>query len=185
MLKLSSAAGTILSFALVLAGCGSDQFDRDGRGASLWVLSPRAWAPAEVVRSSKVAFSGRSSAASGGRVTVTAIDGQNRTHTCTTTIRSDQTWSCTQQLGDGGYTWTAQIATPGFSSARIDFAGRTHGLAAPTTDPTPSPRPVSSPILTGTSSVGSEAEADDADGIRPLSVNENGKAICTIRSVTY
>src|SRR5438128_1583711 len=102
MLKLSSAAGTIISLSLVLAGCGSDQWDRDGRDAALSVLTPRAPAPAEVVRSSKVAFSGRSSAASGGRVTVTAIDGQNRTHTCATTIRSDQTWSCTQQLADGG-----------------------------------------------------------------------------------
>ena len=185
MLKLSSAAGTILSFALVLAGCGSDQFDRDGRDATLSVLTPRAPAPAEVVRSSKVAFSGRSSAASGGRVTVTAIDGQNRTHTCTTTIRSDQTWSCTQQLGDGGYTWTAQIATPGFSSAGIDFAVRTHGLAAPTIDQTPSPTRVSSPILTGTSSVVSEDEDDDEDDIVSLSVIENGKVICTIRSVTY
>src|SRR5438309_9381853 len=106
MLKLSSAAGTIISLSLVLAGCGSDQWNRDGREAALSVLTPRAPAPAEVVRSSKVFFSGRSSAASGGRVTVTAIDGQNRTHTCATTIRSDQTWSCTQQLAEGGYTWT-------------------------------------------------------------------------------
>src|SRR2546423_8210521 len=141
MLKLSSAAGTILSFALVLAGCGSDQFDRDGRDATLSVLTPRAPAPAEVVRSSKVAFSGRSSAASGGRVTVTAIDGQNRTHTCTTTIRSDQTWSCTQQLADGGDTWTAPIATPDFSSAGVDLLVRNPRPPAPRHAPTPAPAP--------------------------------------------
>src|SRR5438128_18667 len=185
MLKLSSAAGTIISLSLVLAGCGSDQWNRDGRDAALSVLTPRAPAPAEVVRSSKVFFSGRSSAASGGRVTVTAIDGQNRTHTCATTIRSDQTWSCTQQLADGGYTWTAQIATPDFSSAGIDFVVRTRGLAAPTIDPTPSPTRDSSPILTGTSSVVSEDEDNDEDDIVSLFVSENGKVICTIRSVTY
>ena len=185
MLKLSSAAGTIISLSLVLAGCGSDQWNRDGRDAALSVLTPRAPAPAEVVRSSKVFFSGRSSAASGGRVTVTAIDGQNRTHTCATTIRSDQTWSCTQQLADGGYTWTAQIATPGFSSAGIDFVVRTRGLAAPTSDQTPSPTRDSLPILTGTSSVVSEDEDNDEDDIVSLFVSENGKVICTIRSVTY
>ncbi|MFL5309125.1 MAG: Ig-like domain-containing protein [Myxococcales bacterium] len=185
MLKLSSAVGTILSFALMLAGCGSDQWDRDGRDTALSVLTPRAPAPAEVVRSTKVAFSGRSSAASGSRVTVTAIDGQNRTHTCATTIRNDQTWSCTQQLADGGYTWTAQIGTPSFTSAAIDFVVRTRGLAAPTIDQTPSPTRISSPILTGTSSVVSEDEDDDADDIVSLSVLENGKVICTIRSVTY
>src|SRR6266849_3718267 len=154
MVKLSSAARTVLPFALLLCGCGSEGWDLAARDSqALSVLTPSDPAQGRVVTSKKVVFSGRSSAASGSAVAVTATDGRLVVLTCAATVRGDQTWSCTQQLADGGYTWTARIAAAGFTSAATDFVVRTKGLAAPTIDQTPSPTRDSSPILTGTTSV--------------------------------
>src|SRR4051812_35747648 len=135
MLKLFSAAGITVPLALLLGGCGSESLDPSARDSqALSTLSASAPVQAQVVSSSKVVFSGRSSANAGSTVGVSATDGRLVVHTCTTTVRSDQTWSCTQQLADGGYTWTAQAA--GFNSAGIDFVVRSKGLAAPTMDQT-------------------------------------------------
>src|SRR5262249_20720149 len=82
-----------------------------------------------------------------------ATDGLLVVHTCSATVRGDQTWSCSQKLPDGGYTWTARIAAQGSTSPGIDFVARRRGLAAPTIDQTPSPTRDSSPLLTGTTSV--------------------------------
>src|SRR5713101_723658 len=198
MVKLSSAARTVLPFALLLCGCGSEGWDLAGRDSqALSVLTPSDPAQGRVVCSSKAVFSGRSSAASGSAVAVTATDGRLVVHTCAATVRSDQTWSCTQQLADGGYTWTARIAAAGFTSAATDFVVRTKGLAAPTIDQTPSPTRDSSPVLTGTSSVysgadedkhrqGEDGDDDDDDDDAPVSltVSENGKALCTVANVS-
>src|SRR6266852_2365026 len=185
MLKLSFTARTLLPFALLLGGCGSEGSDLATRDSqALSVLTPGAPAPGQVVTSKKVVFSGRSSAASGSAVAVTATDGRLVVHTCAATVRSDQTWSCTQQLADGGYTWTARIDAAGFTSQGIDFVVRTQGLAAPTIDQTPSPTRDSSPTMTGTSSVCSGSDDDDDDGDVSLSVSENGKTLCTVAKVS-
>src|SRR6266571_2100323 len=154
MLKLFSAAGSIFSFAVLLGGCGSGSSDLAARvSEALSTLTPSSPAQGQVISSTNVVFSGRSSAASGSAVSAAATDGRLVVHTCPATVRSDQTWSCNQQLADGGYTWTARIAAESFTSAGIDFVVRTKGLAAPTIDQTPSPTRDSSPILTGTTSV--------------------------------
>jgi len=187
MLKLSFAARSLLPFALLLGSCGSEGWDLAARDSqALSVLTPSDPAQGRVVTSKKVVFSGRSSAASGSAVAVTATDGRLVVHTCAATVRSDQTWSCTQQLADGGYTWTARIDAAGFTSQGIDFVVRTQGLAAPTIDQTPSPTRDSSPTLTGTSSVcsGSDDDDDDDDGDVSLSVSENGKTLCTVAKVS-
>src|SRR2546428_3022396 len=96
-LKLSFAARTVIPFALALSGCGADQSDLSDRDSpSLSVLTPNLPGQAQVVCSRKVAFSGRSSAASGSRVTVISTDGRLTARTCTATVGTDQTWSCTQ-----------------------------------------------------------------------------------------
>jgi len=160
MPKLFSAACIALPLPLLLGGCGSESPDLSARDSqALSTLSAGAPVQGQVVGSAKVVFSGRSSANAGSTVGVSATDGRLVVHTCTTTVRSDQTWSCTQQLGDGGYTWTAQAA--GFTSAGIDFVVRSKGLAAPTIDQTPSPTKDSSPVLTGTASVYSKSSKHD------------------------
>jgi outer membrane protein OmpA-like peptidoglycan-associated protein len=194
MLKLLSAASITVPFALLLGGCGSEGPDLSARDSqALSTLSAGAPAQGQVVGSGKVVFSGRSSANAGSTVGVGATDGRLVVHGCTTTVRSDQTWSCTQQLGDGGYTWTAQAA--GFTSAGIDFVVRSKGLAAPTIDQTPSPTKDSSPVLTGTASVYSKTgkhhdgehdddDDDDDDATVSLTVSENGKALCSVANVS-
>ena len=209
MLKLSFAAKILFPFALLLGGCGSETSDLTARDSqALSVLAPSAPAPGQVVSSSKVLFSGHTSAASGSAVAVTTTDGRLVLHTCPATVRSDRTWSCTQQLAQGGYTWTAQIAAAGFTSARTDFVVSTKGLAAPTIDQTPSPTRDSSPVLTGTSSLysgggedgdhhrgngtgqGDDGDHDDDDdddddkAVVSLTVSENGKALCTVAKVS-
>jgi hypothetical protein len=210
MLKLFSAAGTILPLALLLGGCGSESQDLSARDSqALSTLTQSAPAQGQVATSGKVVFSGRSSAASGSAVKVSATDARLVVHTCPATVSSDQTWSCTQRLADGGYTWTAEVAASGFASAGIDFVVRSQGLAAPTIDQTPSPTRDSSPVVTGTASVYSgdghsyqgngeggdkqqdgdkEDEDDDEDGgdHAPVSVtvSENGKALCTAANVS-
>src|SRR5712664_617797 len=210
MSKLFSAAGTILPFALLLGGCGSESQDLSARDSqALSTLTQSAPAQGQVATSGKVVFSGRSSAASGSAVKVSATDARLVVHTCPATVRSDQTWSCTQRLADGGHTWTAEVAASGFAAAGIDFVVRSQGLAAPTIDQTPSPTRDSSPVVTGTASVYSgdghsyqgngeggdkqqdgdkEDEDDDEDGgdHAPVSVtvSENGKALCTAANVS-
>src|SRR5712672_2262003 len=99
MLKLSSAAGIIVPLALLSGGCGSEVWDQTASDSqALSVLMPAAPAQSRVVRSKSVTFSGRSSAASGSAVAVTATDAKLVVHGCAATVRSDQTWSCTQQL---------------------------------------------------------------------------------------
>src|SRR6266851_5586376 len=164
MVKLSSAARTVLPFALLLCGCGSEGWDLAAHDSqALSVLTPSDPAQGRVVTSKKVVFSGRSSAASGSAVAVTATDGRLVVHT-----------------------WTARIDAAGFTSQGIDFVVRTQGLAAPTIDQTPSPTRDSSPTLTGTSSVcsGSDDDDDDDDGDVSLSVSENGKTLCTVAKVS-
>src|SRR6267143_4449932 len=209
MLKLSFAAKILFPFALLLGGCGSETSDLTARDSqALSVLAPSAPAPGQVVSSSKVLFSGHTSAASGSAVAVTTSDWRLVLHTCPATVRSDRTWSCTQQLAQGGYTWTAQIAAAGFTSARTNFVVSTKGLAAPTIDQTPSPTRDSSPVLTGTFSVYSgggedgdhhrgngtgqgddgdhddDEDDDDDNAVVSLTVSENGKALCTVAKVS-
>src|SRR5262245_24329028 len=172
MLKLFSAAGSV---ALLLGGCGSESQELWARTSEeLSTLTTGSPAQGRVVTSSNVAFSGRSSARPGSPVSVAATDGRLVVHACSATVGGDQTWSCSQKLADGGYTWTARIASQGFTSAGIDFVARTKGLAAPTIDQTPSPTRESSPLLTGTTSVftGSCKEHDDHG--RHLGWEKNG-----------
>src|SRR6267143_1053281 len=101
MSKLFSAAGTILPVALLLGGCGFESQDLSARDSqALSTLTQSAPAQGQVATSGKVVFSGRSSAASGSAVKVSAIDARLVVHTCPATVRSDQTWSCTQRLAD-------------------------------------------------------------------------------------
>ncbi len=189
MLKLFSAAGSIFSLAVLLGGCGSGTWDAAARSSeALSTLTPDSPAQGQVVTSSTVTFSGRSSTVSGSTVSVSAKDGRLVVRTCSTKVGRDQTWSCKQQLADGGYTWTAQIAAQGFTSPGIDFVVRTKGLAAPTIDQTPSPTRDSSPVLTGTSSATSDDEGDDHDDdddeVVSLAVSENGKVLCSVANVS-
>jgi outer membrane protein OmpA-like peptidoglycan-associated protein len=164
MSKLLHAAGSIFSLALLLGGCGSESGDMWAQSSeALSTLTASSPAQGQVVTSSIVVFSGRSSAPAGSAVSVAATDARLVVYTCSATVRGDQTFSCSQKLADGGYTWTARIASQGFASAGIDFVTRAKGLAAPTIDQTPSPTRESSPLLTGTTSVftGSCEEHDD------------------------
>ena len=91
MLKLFSAAGTILPLALLLGGCGSESQDLSPRDSqALSTLTQSAPAQGQVATSGKVVFSGRSSAASGSAVKVSATDARLVVHTCPATVRSDQ-----------------------------------------------------------------------------------------------
>jgi len=136
---------------------------------------------AEVVYKNKVVFFGRSGAAVGASITAVSSglssDGKSTVRrTCTGTVASDRTWTCTQTLPDGGYTWTAQVTAGGPLSQQIDFIVNTDDEddQAPTIDHTPSPNNDSKPVLTGTVSY----ELVD-DGAR-LEVRENGAAICVV-----
>src|SRR5712692_9475884 len=178
MLKLFSAAGSIFSLAVLLGGCGSGTWDAAARSSeALSTLTPDSPAQGQVVTSSTVTFSGRSSTVSGSTVSVSAKAGRLDVRTCSTKVGRDQTWSCKQQLADQGFT------SPG-----IDFVVRTKGLAAPTIDQTPSPTRDSSPVLSGTSSATSDDEGDDHDDdddeVVSLAVSENGKVLCSVANVS-
>src|SRR6266849_5376966 len=108
MLKLFSAAGSIFSLAVLLGGCGSGTWDAAARSSeALSTLTPDSPAQGQVVTSSTVTFSGRSSTVSGSTVSVSAKDGRLVVRTCSTKVGRDQTWSCKQQLA---------VADPGFFS---------------------------------------------------------------------
>jgi outer membrane protein OmpA-like peptidoglycan-associated protein len=119
-------------------------------------------------------FFGRSGAPAGTSVTVASFDGRMVRRTCTAAVASDHTWSCTQTLSDGGYSWTAQVASGGPVSREVDFIVNTVGYPAPTIDHTPSPTNDAKPVLTGT------VDASLAKRGFYLEVTENGIAICIV-----
>jgi hypothetical protein len=189
-LRLHFVAVPAFALSLLFCGCGSEgQEQFESSSELLSGMAPLSPAQGDVIRSRKVTFSGRSSLASGSAVTVTATDAGLATHSCTATVAKDQTWSCTQQLNDGGYTWSAAAANA--TAAGINFAVSTRGLAAPTIDQTQSPTKNAFPVLTGTSSEVTEFdgdetpghEAEDLDDIVTLNVSENGKTVCTVKMV--
>src|SRR5215813_12903200 len=120
MSKLFYAAGSISSLVLLLSGCGPERVDLSARSSEdLSTLMPSSPAQGQVVTSGTVVFSGRTTAPSGSAASVSATDGRLVVHTCSATVRNDQTFSCSQKLADGGYTWTARIASQGSTSAGI------------------------------------------------------------------
>src|SRR5262249_41086629 len=131
-------------------------------------------AQAEIICNTRVTFFGRSGAPVGATVTAASFDSRMVRRTCTAKVASDRTWSCTQTLADGGYSWTAQVGTDGPLSSPIDFVVNTRDYAAPTIDHTPSPTNDPKPVLTGT--VSSELVNRDFH----LEVTENGKTICIV-----
>src|SRR5437868_335615 len=177
-------ATPLFAAALLSGGCGSSQdlglAARDSRALS--AVAPSSPAQGQVVKSRKVTFAGRSSSAAGTSIAVTATDGHLATHSCTATVAPDQTWSCNQQLDDGGYTWAA--AAGAVTSAGIDFVVRTRGLAAPTIDQTPSPSKDTSPLLTGTSSEVTDEDEDDDDIVAVTVRDERGAVVCTVKNVS-
>lgn len=189
-LRLYFVATFLFAAALLSGGCGSSQewgaAARDSRALS--AVAPTSPAQGQVVKSRKVTFSGRSNSSAGTTIAVTAIDGLLATHACSATVARDQTWSCNQQLDDGGYTWTA--AAGDVTSAGIDFVVRTRGLAAPTIDQTPSPSKDATPLLAGTSSEVTDGEEDDdgdrdGDDIVALTVrDESGAVVCTVMNLS-
>src|SRR4051812_12494712 len=140
-------------FVCLVAACGG-ALDATGRSSARDRAAVAATADspgqAEIVCSNKVTFFGRSGAAVGATVTAVSFDGRMVRRTCTAKVASDRTWSCTQTLADGGYSWTAQVGTDGPLSRQVDFVVNTDGLPAPTIDHTPSPTNDSKPVLTGT-----------------------------------
>src|SRR2546423_4822758 len=124
-LRLYFVATPLFAAALLSGGCGSSQefspTARDSRALS--AAAPSSPAQGQVVKSRKVTFAGRSSSAAGTSIAVTATDGHLATHSCTANVAPDQTWSCNQQLDDGGYTWAAAAGVA--PSAVIDFVVRT------------------------------------------------------------
>ena len=132
---------------------------------------------AEIVCNTKVTFFGRSGAAVGATVTAATFDSRMVRRTCAAKVASDRTWSCTQTLADGGYTWTAQVGSDGPLSSQVDFIVNNRGYAAPTIDHTPSPTNDPRPVLTGT--VSSELVNHGFH----LEVTENGKTICILDPV--
>jgi len=175
MSKLFYAAGSISSLVLLLSGCGPERVDLSARSSEdLSTLMPSSPAQGQVVTSGTVVFSGRTTAPSGSAASVSATDGRLVVHTCSATVRNDQTFSCSQKLADGGYTWTARIASQGSASAGINFVTRSKGLAAPTIDQTPSPTRDSSPLLTGTTSVFTGSCKEHHDHGKHLGWEKNG-----------
>ena len=180
---------TSAAFVALCGACGSDlrapvnpgslEHSSSSPSRDAVAASPASPAQGEVATSRHVTFSGRSSASVGSKILVTALDAQMTRHTCPpATVGRDQTWSCRQQLTDGGYTWTAQVESGGPPSTPIDFIVFTHGFPAPLIDHTPSPTNDAAPILTGTVS------AQLTGGGFYLEVSENGVVLCTLDPVT-
>src|SRR5919197_561229 len=98
-------------FVCLAAACGgvldSSFVERDRALTAATADSP---GQAEIVCANKVVFFGRSGAPSGSAITAVTFDSRMVRRTCTATVAKNQTWSCTQTLADGGYTWTAQVA---------------------------------------------------------------------------
>jgi OmpA-OmpF porin, OOP family len=189
-LRLHFVAVPAFVLSVLFYGCGSDLQERIARDSELLsAVSPFSPAQGDVIRSRKVTFSGRSSLAAGTSVTVSAVDASLATHSCSATVVKGQTWSCTQQLDDGGYTWSATAAN--VMAPGINFSVRTRGLAAPIIDQTASPTKNAFPVLTGTSSVVTEWDGDeepgheeeDVDDLVTLTVTENGRTVCTVKNV--
>jgi outer membrane protein OmpA-like peptidoglycan-associated protein len=131
-------------------------------------------AQGEVLCGNKVTLFGRSGAPSGSSILASTYDAAMVRRTCTATVAKDQTWSCTQTLADGGYTWNAEVASGGPVSQQIDFVVNSGKYPAPTIDHTPSPNNDAKPVLTGTVS------SDLVNRGFHLEVTENGKAICIL-----
>ena len=165
-------------FVCLAAACGgvldSSLAERDRALTAATADSP---GQAEIVCANKVVFFGRSGAPSGSAITAVTFDSRMVRRTCTATVAKNQTWSCTQTLADGGYTWTAQVAAGGPVSQQVDFVVNTDGYPAPTIDHTPSPNSDARPILTGTVS------ASLTNRSFYLEVTENGKAICIVSPI--
>ena len=165
-------------FVCLAAACGgaldSSLVERDRALTAATADSP---GQGEIVCNNKVVFFGRSGAPSGSVITAATFDSGMVRRTCTATVAKDQTWSCAQTLGDGGYTWTAQVAASGPASQQVDFVVNTRGYPAPTIDHTPSPNSDAKPILTGTVS------ASLTNKSFHLEVTENGKAICIVSPI--
>src|SRR6266849_3586992 len=118
MLKLFSAAGSIFSLAVLLGGCGSGTWDAAARSSeALSTLTPDSPAQGQVVTSSTVTFSGRSSTVSGSTVSVAAKDGRLVVRTCSPKVGRDQTPSPTRD--------SSPVLT-GTSSATSDDEGDDH-----------------------------------------------------------
>src|SRR5439155_868494 len=132
---------------------------------------------AEIVWANKVMFFGRSSAPADTSVTATTFDSRRVPRTCTGKVLKDQTWSCQQTLADGGFTWTAQVASGGPVSQQIDFVVSTGLYPAPTIDHTPSPNSDPKPLLTGT------VISQLVNRGFYLEVTENGQAICIVSPI--
>src|SRR5258707_2888452 len=173
-------------FVCLAAACGGPLgppggvfSERDREAVAATADSP---GQAEIVCNTKVTFFGRSGAAVGATVTAATFDSRMVRRTCTATVASDRTWSCTQTLADGGYSWTAQVGSDGPLSRQVDFIVNNHGYAAPTIDHTPSPTNDPKPVLTGTVS------SDLVNHGFHLEVTEDGKTICIvdpIKSTTW
>src|SRR5205823_5822721 len=131
----------------------------------------------EIDCNNRLFYYGLSGTPSGSVITAATFDSGMVRRTCTATVAKDQTWSCAQTLGDGGYTWTAQVAASGPASQQVDFVVNTRGYPAPTIDHTPSPNSDAKPILTGTVS------ASLTNKSFHLEVTENGKAICIVSPI--
>src|SRR4051812_41637408 len=127
-------------FVCLAVACGGT-FEPPGRfsDASRAATAATADSPgqAEVVTHAKVSFSGRSGAPAGANVAVVTFDAALVRRSCTATVAGDHTWTCTQTLADGGYSWSAQVAAGGPLSQEIDFVVNTHKYPAPTIDHLP------------------------------------------------
>ena len=166
-------------FVCLATACGgaleSSHASREAARAAT-AATPDSPGQAEIVTRNKVVFFGRSGAAAGAAVTVASFDSAMARRTCTASVASDHTWSCTQTLADRGYTWTAQ-AGDGPVSGPIDFIVNTGKYPAPTIDHLPSPTNDAKPILTGTVS------SALVDRGFYLEVTESGQAICILSPI--
>src|SRR5712672_3420376 len=86
-------------FVCLATACGgaleSSQAARAASRAAT-AATPDSPGQAEIVTRNKVVFFGRSGAAAGAAVTVASFDSTMARRTCTTSVASDHTWSCTQ-----------------------------------------------------------------------------------------
>src|SRR4051812_9987939 len=148
-----------------------------GRASDIAAATADSPAQGEVVCDHKVALFGRSGAPSGSAVVASTWDAKMVRRTCSATVAKDQTWSCTQTLADGGYTWSAQVASNGPVSQQNDFVVSTGKYPAPTIDHTPSPNNDAKPILTGT------VDSALVNHSFYLEVTEDGKSICVVSPI--
>src|SRR6202011_5319169 len=93
----------------IATACGGALESSHASREAVRAATPDSPGQAEIVTRNKVVFFGRSGAAAGAAVTVASFDSAMARRTCTASVASDHTWSCTQTLADRGYTWTAQV----------------------------------------------------------------------------